>query len=884
LLNSVRNGWVKMTNRFYQKIDLYNMQWGGLDIANCHVAISPYGGLVAIAPDESKSKFDYSQPQTVALKNKVHIYTSAGKFVSDFRWPHKGLVGMGWSDTEHLVVVIAEGKDNVFIYSMHGDCLHLFPIGKNVAIAECCIWGSGLVCRAAGTNPEFFAVQNFAKPRVTRLRGPGLAFKPSAMVPIPAELSSNRKLQLLLASPRGPIHVISHAEPLEITATRDERAFNEPFLRMALSPSGRYLATVNSTGTLTVMESDFSATISEFITRHSRPPLDVAWCGEDSVLLYWEQILIMVGPFGAYVAFKYPQTAPGALRLHTQVDGCQVITSEKCELLRRVPEPNVAIFTADSKDPAALLFAASRAYKHGDITADLCIRQIKQQSSKDSNGQLRLQDAVQDCLEAALHTFNKEAQTALLTAASYGKLFCDDPDGYISDMFVERCRWVRILHNIRQPEVGIPLTFSQFEDLSLEVLVDRLVHRHQHLLSLRICDLMQLKSNKQAVLEHWACARIRSSNTDDYKVLGREIIAKLKVSPGISFGKIAETAFNQGLKELATMVLEHEPRANDQVSLLLNMEQEERALRKAVESRDADLIMSVVLHMLKRLPGQSAAEAPEDPEKNPDGAAAQTQFFKVLEQYPQVLRHLVAYYEGFGLDPIKSAGRNATMALKRIYYELKKKKVAAKIKVIESYYKPEWKQRIRMLENAQELYKTSDPFASAATKTQARLLQIQRKCEIDFKVSFVDLSINQTLAKLIKYGHTDRASRLRKEFQVPEKRFCHIQVKTLAKEQDWSGLAALASTRRAPSIGYEPFIEACIENKAITEAVKYISKLSYSNEKMEWFCSIHCYGEAAEVAHADRNLDALRQISSRAKTKPIVKARIDDMIKELTGR
>eukprot|EP00467_Chlorarachnion_reptans_P007458 CAMPEP_0114507372 /NCGR_PEP_ID=MMETSP0109-20121206/11975_1 /TAXON_ID=29199 /ORGANISM="Chlorarachnion reptans, Strain CCCM449" /LENGTH=854 /DNA_ID=CAMNT_0001686121 /DNA_START=234 /DNA_END=2798 /DNA_ORIENTATION=- len=853
-----------MTNRFYEKIELYDMQWDGLDLSKCHVAVAPFGGLIAIAPDGSEMG-----------ANKVRIFTSAGRFLSEFRWPHKGLVGMGWTDSEHLVVVIAEGENNVFVYSIHGECLNSFLIPQCKVIAECSIWGSGLVCRAAGTHCDFYAVQNFHRPRVTKLRSPSIPFKPSAMVPIPANQNPHRKLEVLLASPHGSIHIISNSEPVEVKATQDERRFNEPFLKIALSPSGRYLAAVNKTGTLTVMESDFSATISEFITKHSRPPLDVAWCGEDSVLLYWEQILIMVGPFGAYVAFKYPQAKKNTLRLQTQEDGCIVLTSSQCELLRKVPEPVVTIFKSKSKEPASQVFAASRAFERSNIAADLCIRQLKNSGKED-----HLRDAVLTCLEAALHCFHIEAQAALLKAASYGKLFCEDRDGYLRDTFVERCKYVRVLHNVRQKNVGIPLTYSQFKALGIEVLIERLVHRHEHLLALRICELMKLSTMKQKTLEHWACAKIRSSGTEDYKKLGREIIEKLKICPGISFGKIAETAFNEGLKELATSLLEHEPKSKDQVNLLLNMDQEERALRKAVESRDSDLIMSVLLYLLKRLPGGSVAEGPVDPELDPDGAELQSQFFRILNQHSQVLLHLIAYYEGHSMDPITVSGRRTVEALKRLFYELKLEAEAARTKVIESYFKHEWKQRIRMMEIAQDLFK-ANPFAVAATKAQTRLLQVQRKCQIDFKKPFIDLSVNQTLAKLIRLGHTDRASRIRKEFAVPEKRYWHIQVQTLAKEKDFNGLNQLAQSRRTPPIGFEPFIEACVENEAYTEAVKYISKLSVANEKMEWFCSIHCYGEAAEVAHGERNVEALRYISSRAKAKPMVKARVDEMIKDL---
>mmetsp|Transcript_7660 Transcript_7660/g.11599 ORF Transcript_7660/g.11599 Transcript_7660/m.11599 type:complete len:895 (+) Transcript_7660:85-2769(+) len=874
---AIRDKWVKLTSTYYQKIDLYEMQWGKLDLSNYHVAIAPYGGLIAIAAKDSKNseKTEFKQPQ----KNMIRIFTSAGQLVSEFFWPHKGLVGMGWTDTEDLVVVIAEGKNNVFIKSMHGkEVVAPFSLGNSKTVVDCSIWGNGLVCRSVGDKYEYFVVESFSRRSVVRLQGPAVTFKPTAMIPIPAELSLSGSLQILLASPQGSIFVVSNGEPKEFTGTiKDERAFSDPFLKMALSPSGEHLAAVNSIGTLLVMKSDFSKTVIEFVTRHDKPPLDVAWCGEDSVLLYWEHILIMVGPYCAFVAFKYDGTSPGELCLHTESDGCRVITNTSCELLRKVPDDMRKAFSPLYRpqkvaEPASLLLAASQAYQMEKIEADFYIRQLRGNGNNDE----KIKGAVRTCLEGALHSFDTESQTALLQAASFGKLFCDDKKGRLREMYVERCRWVKVFHNTRSSSIGLPLTYNQFMRLGLEVLVDRLVQRHEHFLALRICDLMQLKANKEGVLQHWACALIRETQSEDAKKLGEQIIRKLRICPGISFGRIAMTAFESGMKDLATMVLEKEPRSTDQVKLLLSMDQEQRAMKKAVESNDSNLIYSVLLHLVQsRLPDIDDSELTEGERE------ARNEFYDILrdDRQGRVLNHLIAYYEDGPIDGVSTAGRQALHGLKCVLHELKMQAEAAKVEVIESYLKTDFKSRTKMLQIASGLF--NDPYSATATRAQIRLLQIQRKCEVDFKKAFTDLSVNETIVKLIKLGHTDRAVRIRKEFAVPEKRYWHIQVRALAEEEDWGGLWNLATSKRVPPIGYEPFIESCIENKAITEAVKYIKKLSASNEKMEWFCNIQCFGEAAEVAHADQNKEALIYISSRAKGKPSVKARIDEMIKEL---
>ncbi|KAF4791254.1 vacuolar sorting-associated protein 16-like protein [Turdus rufiventris] len=60
--------------------------------------------------------------------------------------------------------------------------------------------------------------------------------------------------------------------------------------------------------------------------------------------------------------------------------------------------------------------------------------------------------------------------TASLKAASFGKCFLDKfpPEG-----FVRMCQDLRVLNAIRDYQIGIPLTFTQYKQLTIEVLLDR---------------------------------------------------------------------------------------------------------------------------------------------------------------------------------------------------------------------------------------------------------------------------------------------------------------------------------------------------------------------------------------------------------------------------
>jgi vacuolar protein sorting-associated protein 16 len=147
-----------------------------------------------------------------------------------------------------------------------------------------------------------------------------------------------------------------------------------------------------------------------------------------------------------------------------------------------------------------------------------------------------------------------------------------------------------------------------------------------------------LSLSPDPVLKHWACAKIARSKTgateaDDDEVC-RVIVKKFEsvhagsdtvssglvpVRGGVSYAEIARRAWEVGRAGLATKLLDHEPRAGEQVPLLLSMKEDKLALVKAVDSGDTDLgkyrkhtgaiilthlilVYHVLLHLYKRLP------------------------------------------------------------------------------------------------------------------------------------------------------------------------------------------------------------------------------------------------------------------------------------------
>ncbi|MPC80800.1 Vacuolar protein sorting-associated protein 16 [Portunus trituberculatus] len=92
-------------------------------------------------------------------------------------------------------------------------------------------------------------------------------------------------------------------------------------------------------------------------------------------------------------------------------------------------------------------------------------------------------------------------------AALFGKSF-------IPEMNPEPCKktifTLRVLNAVRDYRVGLPLTWSQMEHLTLPVLLDRLVHRRFFPLALEIANFLKIPETDgtSRILAHWACFKV----------------------------------------------------------------------------------------------------------------------------------------------------------------------------------------------------------------------------------------------------------------------------------------------------------------------------------------------------------------------------------------
>lgn len=412
--------------------------------------------------------------------------------------------------------------------------------------------------------------------------------------------------------------------------------------------------------------------------------------------------------------------------MRTEYDGARLITNDFCEFLERIPADTLDVFGHSSESsPASILLDAVTQLELESPKADDYIQLIRP----------NLTEAVDICVNAAGREFDIKWQKRLLKAASFGKSVLDI---YNSDDFVDMCETLRVLNAIRDYNVGMPLSFEQYHRLTPERILQRLLQRHDYLLALKIAGYLKLPTDR--IYVHWASTKVRNG-AEDEDTICRLVVERLSGKPGISFEEIARAAYHEGRGRLATELLNHEPRGGRQVPLLLDMEEDELALDKAIESGDSDLILSVLLKLKKKLPLAS--------------------FFRVINSRATA----TAMVESLAI----AEGDNSV--LKDLYYQDDRRVDGANVFIRESLQQPDARTAADKLALAAKLLSDSKDYLTElyALKETTTLLRMQETLDRDLTDSFTGLSVNETMFKLIRLGYHGRAKKIQSEFKVPEK-------------------------------------------------------------------------------------------------------------------
>eukprot|EP00069_Balaena_mysticetus_P012496 bmy_07660T0 len=868
-----------------RKYELYSMDWDlKEELRDCLVAAAPYGGPIALLRNPGRKE------KPACARPVLEIYSASGVPLASLLWKSGPMVSLGWSAEEELLCVQEDGV--VLVYGLHGDFRRHFSMGNEVLqnrVLDARIFhtefGSG-VAILTGAH-RFTLSANVGDLKLRRMpEVPGLQSAPSCWTTV----CQDRVAHILLAV--GPdLYLLDHAACSSVIPPGLAPGVSS-FLQMAVSFTYRHLALFTDTGYIWMGTASLKEKLCEFNCNIRAPPKQMVWCSrprskERAIVVAWERRLMVVGD--APEGIQYPWRAAGGeegeggspalphlwvllgtltkLRfvldedsyLVPELDGVRIFSRSTHEFLHEVPVASEEIFKIASMAPGALLLEAQKEYEKESQKADEYLREIQELG--------QLPQAVQQCIEAAGHEHWPDMQKSLLRAASFGKCFLDR---FPPDSFVRMCQDLRVLNAIRDYHIGIPLTYSQYpqdlspswilnqikyryKQLTIQVLLDRLVLRRLYPLAIQICEYLRLPEVQgvSRILAHWACYKVQQKDVSDEDV-ARAINQKLGDTPGVSYSDIAARAYGCGRTELAIKLLEYEPRSGEQVPLLLKMKRSKLALSKAIESGDTDLgeqglgedkagdpglskglgwtcippycpiVFTVLLHLKNEL--------------------NRGDFFMTLRNQPMAL----SLYRQF-------CKHQELETLKDLYNQDDNHQELGSFHIRASYAAEERIEgRVAALQTAADAFsKAKNEFAAKATEDQMRLLRLQRRLEDELGGRFLDLSLHDTVTTLILSGQNKRAEQLARDFRIPDKRLWWLKLTALADLEDWEELEKFSKSKKSP-IGYLPFVEICMKQHNKYEAKKYASRVG-PEQKVKALLLVGDVAQAADVAIEHRN-------------------------------
>lgn len=115
---------------------------------------------------------------------------------------------------------------------------------------------------------------------------------------IPPAYTLSRSVEVLLAIDQT-IHVVDAQE------SEDRLLDIGPFTHIGVSPNGRFVALYTEAGKAYVITSDFQNRLSEHNSKAKALPKDVQWCGNDAVVIAWEDEVHIIGPNNAAAKYFY---------------------------------------------------------------------------------------------------------------------------------------------------------------------------------------------------------------------------------------------------------------------------------------------------------------------------------------------------------------------------------------------------------------------------------------------------------------------------------------------------------------------------------------------------------------------------------------------------
>lgn len=378
------------------------------------------------------------------------------------------------------------------------------------------------------------------------------------------------------------------------------------------------------------------------------------------------------------------------------------------------------------------------------------------------------------------------------------------------------CRQLRVLNAIRIQNIGIPMTINQFEHLTPNIVLDRLVFRKHYGLAIQIAKHLNLSESR--ILEHWAYHQIMLDKSD--REIIHNIAEKFKdpMTLGVSFCTIAKKAEECGKTKLAIQLLELEPNQSLQVPLLLKLNENEKALLAATQSGDTDLVYMVLMQLKETTP--------------------LSKFQMIIREFPLAQNLYKKFCQSNNVTALKEIHLQEDDFLAQAHTSLEEA-VDSTIKLDST-----------LIEVTNSFKRAHKDIESELSDDHRKLMKQQKLIEEKYSRAFYGLSLHDTIRELLILGDLKQAEKLKSDHKMTDKHFWHLRIEILGSNYQWEELEKLSKLKKSP-IGMEPFVEVCLKSRNLVETKKYIIKCR-DDKKITWYIRAwydNSYNNSIEISH-----------------------------------
>ena len=895
-----------------------------INFNKCHVAISPNGGYIAIC----KKKDYFIEDQYSKIREYILVMHQDGKthysIPIDWIYEKRWIVELDFNEKEQLFGICNDGSILKF------DIINSRAV-KKITIEH---FQNDNICKAKFFGKGFFALtESGIFYYVNDIKNPEL-FKYFPMkeilgfsnnvefLIIPGSNSKSKKNELLITNEKGPgvihftpsgteftnenknkieglsiilkdkteIYNLNQTENKEENNIEVENSLGS-IVSLAISPSKNQIALLNSEGSVFFFHSTLDLDLSKFPRMKVKynpspdskeaisykPGHQFLFCGEDAVCLIGQLNILLLNAFDKTIEYKINETEdlnPPSEDFYfckciSEIDGLRIVTGKSVYFIKKVPnELNQILGKEDTPTKKLLKVYNGSITKEGN--SEMEIREI---SSELGNAINKLQIAAAHIywLDKDIYKEKKNIQLYILNAAQFGKSFISKDD-FDFDKFVETCKDIRIINNLRNHSTKCRLiTYDEYKAMTPKDLIKKLLLQQNYYLAAEISNYLDY--NDKRVYQSYAISNIKrlpsNCTISQQNKLYNELINKFQGVQNISYIKIAKKAFKYEKYEIGLKFLDNEKSILIKIPQYIKLKKWDKALELALETYDNNILNAVLDKILRN--------------------ESVSVFISIVSKYSKAKSAIIDFLTKKAPDQLEYYLRELKSNEILLFYYLElffnsktiedKKKYVKMAKDIE---KDETGVEHKFYRNYLECLEKSINFKNECIKNNANTEEEKNDIDVD---KYDDSIYDCYKLGIMNGKETMIESQNSKNFLLGNKKLTLIKFRTYAEQGKFDEIENIINKFTMKKLGVtainmaEIYMEFNKYDKAV-EYIKQINDVDYFDYKVDMMLFMEKYEDALEVIISDKYKEpekVKKLIDNIEKKRPDLKKKVEDL-------